>query len=184
MAIVCCVNSPMLFLPPTKLLNQVLQALQGRDLDDVLGGLGLDNHFFLGEGVDPLVFFRGGLADDLDLQQARDGETAWAVIAEILADQFGEFIEQAADLLLGQARGFGQCGKISVLVMGFPSIVHSFYKSGPADLRVIGGAFTSGSNTSCELLQLASSWQASFPPKWESYYESRRQQIPNLGRRY
>ena len=79
-------------------LHQFLQPLQGGDLDDVLGGLGLDDHLLFGERVDPLVFFGRGLADDLDLQQARDGETARAVIAQVLADELGKFIEQARRL--------------------------------------------------------------------------------------
>ena len=66
---------------PTPCLHQFLQPLQGDDLDGVRSGLRLDDHLLFRERVDPRVFFGRGLSDNLDLQQARDGEGARAINA-------------------------------------------------------------------------------------------------------
>jgi hypothetical protein len=71
----------LLFAPAS---NQVLQTLERHYLDDVLCRLGLEHHFFLGEGIDSLVLGHGRLANDLDLNQPVQGERAGAFVAEVL----------------------------------------------------------------------------------------------------
>ena len=72
------------------------------------------------------MFFGRGLADDLDLQQARDGEAARTVIAQVLANEFGKLIEQVAHLLLGKTRGLTQGSEDFRFGNGFLDL---FYRS-------------------------------------------------------
>src|SRR5690606_28467691 len=61
--------------------DRVLQGLQGDDLDDVAGRLGLDRHRLAGEGIAALLRLGRGLADDLDLGHVRQQRDARTLLA-------------------------------------------------------------------------------------------------------
>ena len=69
-----------------ELLGEILQSLQRTDLDDLAGGLGREHLLHLGEWIDALVGFGGGLLDDHDLQQARHDESTWSIHADQAGD--------------------------------------------------------------------------------------------------
>ena len=92
-----------------RLFHGVLQRLQGPDLDDLAGGLGLEHLLLLGEGIDPLVGRHGGLLDRHDLQQARQHEDARPFLADVLLGQIAQGVDDRRHLLAGEFRGRGRC---------------------------------------------------------------------------
>ena len=70
-------------------LDHGLQALEGQNLHDVAGRLGLEDGFFPGKRVDSLAGLGGSLSDDLDLHQPRHRKDAWAAFAEVFLDEAG-----------------------------------------------------------------------------------------------
>src|SRR5262249_49414427 len=66
------------------LLDHFLEALQRLGLDDVTGRLALDGHHLARlEGIRHGARLGGRLVDPLDLQQARQGENARSLLAEV-----------------------------------------------------------------------------------------------------
>ena len=84
--------------------DEFLQRLHRHRLDAVAGRLGLDDHLLLGEGVDPFLGLGGGLAHNLQLQESGDDELARPLLAEFLADQLAQRVEDAGDILLSVPR--------------------------------------------------------------------------------
>lgn len=84
------------------LLDEILEALQGANLDHAAGRLGLEGGFLTGEGVDTLASLGGRLVDDGQLEQAGNREGFRAVLLEVLLDQRVEAVEHSSNLLAGQ----------------------------------------------------------------------------------
>ena len=93
---------------PCDLLDEFFEVLQRANLDDVAGGLGFEDHFFLGEGVDTLASLGGGLVDEGDLEQAGEHENAGAFFAQVELDRFAQRFEDASDLLARELGFVGQ----------------------------------------------------------------------------
>ena len=113
-------------------------------LTTFLAGLALMTISSLVNGLMPMCSSVAGLRTTLICNRPGTAKLPGPSLPRFLADQLGKFIEQAADLLLGQARGFGQGSQDFRFVHGFllnvASIVHSFNENGPANVRGVGGA--------------------------------------------
>src|SRR5258705_2062767 len=71
-------------------VHHLLEALQGDDADFLAGRLRLENHLFLGEGIDALARLRGGLAHHGHLAEAggrEQGATPQSLLV-VAADRF------------------------------------------------------------------------------------------------
>jgi uncharacterized tellurite resistance protein B-like protein len=90
---------------PGDLVHHFLEVLQRRDAHFLAGRLGLEHHLLAGEGIDAFTRLGGGLLDDFHLQKTGQREQARALQA--LLDHSAEGFEHIRDLLLGEARVFG-----------------------------------------------------------------------------
>ena len=85
----------------TDVLCQILECLQCTDLDDVASGLGLHNHHFTWlERIWSLSCLGRWLTNNLDLQQSRNVEDTWALLADLFADQFAQLSKHIGDVVL------------------------------------------------------------------------------------
>src|SRR5262249_5031053 len=95
---------------PWLLEDHFLEVLERQAADDGLGRLGLYGPGRAGLRVAALALGLRGTDALLDFQQSGQLEDAGAFLADLALDVLRQGVEDAADLLLGQAGLLGQCG--------------------------------------------------------------------------
>lgn len=82
--------------------SHVLELLERTDADHGGGWLGLEHHFFFGEGVDTLACLDGRLANGGDLEKAGENEFSDRVFLDVTFDHAGERFENRGHLLAAE----------------------------------------------------------------------------------
>ena len=106
------------------LLCEVLQCLERTNLDDLAGGLGLEDLFELRERVNSFSSLRGRLMDDDDFQQPRNSECAWAFLSNCELDLVAQGRKYRLHLFAGQRGAFCDFGDDFALCGGLGGSGH------------------------------------------------------------
>ena len=82
--------------------SHVLELLERTDANHGGGWLGLEHHFFLGEGVDALACFHSRLANGDDFEKAGENEFSDCVLLDVTFDHAGQRFENRSHLLAAE----------------------------------------------------------------------------------
>jgi len=82
--------------------SHVLELLERTDANHGGGWLGLEHHFFFGEGVDALACLDGRLANGGDLEKAGENEFSDRVFLDVTFDHAGKRFENRSHLLAAE----------------------------------------------------------------------------------
>lgn len=86
-------------------LDAFLERLESLGLDHIGSRLRFEGDFFLGERIDTLASLGGGLLDKGQLEETRNLEYAWALLAKLFLDEGVEGVEERDDFLAALAGG-------------------------------------------------------------------------------